>query len=86
MSLGSFAEEEEAAIAFDAAARRLRGDDAHGGRTGKGILVFRRLNFPTQEEVARATARGMRCRQRPCWMRAEESWRATRARSESERE
>ena len=57
-ALGSFVDEEEAARAFDAAARRLRGEDAHGGRVN-GNCLFRRLNFPTQEEVARAKARGM---------------------------
>ena len=57
-ALGSFVDEAEAARAFDAAARRLRGEDAHGGRVG-GNFGFRRLNFPTQEEVARAKAHGM---------------------------
>jgi len=32
--LGTFATEEEAARAFDDAARRLRGSRAHGGRSG----------------------------------------------------
>jgi hypothetical protein len=58
-SLGSFVHEDDAARAFDAAARRLRGEDAHGGRAGGGKIPFRRLNFPTKEEVARAKARGM---------------------------
>ena len=57
-ALGSFVDEEEAARAFDVVARQLRGEDAHGGRVG-GNFRFRRLNFPTQEEVARAKARGM---------------------------
>ena len=45
-SLGYFAEEEAAARAFDEAARRLRGDRAHGSG--------RRLNFPTESETAAA--------------------------------
>ena len=51
--LGSFAEEEEeaAARAFDDAARRLRGEKAHGGRNQAGNVVWR-LNFPTEAEAA----------------------------------
>ena len=48
--LGLFAEEEAAARAFDDAARRLRGDEAHGGRP-YGPNVWR-LNFPTAAEAA----------------------------------
>eukprot|EP01045_Picozoa_sp_COSAG04_P008490 COSAG04_NODE_471_length_13830_cov_4.905251_7_plen_647_part_00 len=51
-SLGTFAEEEAAARAYDEAARRLRGDEAHGGRAGNGAGW--RLNFPTQAEAAAA--------------------------------
>jgi hypothetical protein len=51
--LGSFDRERKAAQAFDTAARRLRGEDAHGGRAGVNWL---RLNFPTHGEVARAKA------------------------------
>ena len=44
-------EEEEAARAYDAAARRLRGEKAHGGAHGGGRW---RLNFPTEAEAAAA--------------------------------
>eukprot|EP01046_Picozoa_sp_COSAG06_P008169 COSAG06_NODE_410_length_16089_cov_9.968793_15_plen_519_part_00 len=54
--LGSFDDEREAARAVDTAARRLRGEDAHGGRAGTNWL---RLNFPTEGEVKRAKERGM---------------------------
>eukprot|EP01045_Picozoa_sp_COSAG04_P017495 COSAG04_NODE_1550_length_6380_cov_2.250597_8_plen_515_part_00 len=47
--LGAFVDEEDAARAFDVAARRLRGDQAHGGRHPAGRW---RLNFPTDEEAA----------------------------------
>ena len=50
-SLGYFAEEEAAARAFDDAARRLRGNMAHGTRRQGGTW---RLNFPTEAEIARA--------------------------------
>jgi hypothetical protein len=42
---------------FDTAARRLRGDEAHGGRAGG--KNWYRLNFPTEREVKRADARGL---------------------------
>ena len=54
--LGSFDDEQEAARAVDTAARRLRGQNAHGGRAGTNWL---RLNFPSKREVARAKALGM---------------------------
>jgi hypothetical protein len=54
--LGYFDDEQEAAQAVDTAARLLRGEDAHGGRSGKGNWL--RLNFPTEEEVKRAQERG----------------------------
>jgi hypothetical protein len=53
--LGRFDDEREAARAVDTAARRLRGEDAHGGLSGSQWL---RLNFPTEEEVKRAKDRG----------------------------
>jgi hypothetical protein len=52
--LGCFGHEREAARAVDTAARRLRGDDAHGGRAGTN---WNRLNFPTDTEVKRAKNR-----------------------------
>eukprot|EP01045_Picozoa_sp_COSAG04_P010940 COSAG04_NODE_688_length_11148_cov_2.882071_8_plen_420_part_00 len=53
--LGTFAEEQAAARAFDDAARRLRGGEAHGGRsgTGRGAVAWK-LNFPTEAEAAAA--------------------------------
>jgi hypothetical protein len=56
-NLGSFDDEQEAARAADTAARRLRGEDAHGGRSGRNNK-WNRLNFPTQAEVKRAQDRG----------------------------
>jgi hypothetical protein len=54
--LGRFDDEQEAARAADAAARRLRGEDAHGGRAGTNWL---RLNFPSKQEAGQAKALGM---------------------------
>eukprot|EP01046_Picozoa_sp_COSAG06_P038545 COSAG06_NODE_4458_length_4242_cov_1.617186_3_plen_297_part_00 len=59
--LGSFDDEHGAAQAYDTAARRLRGDDAHGGQSiGGAVKTGRpwRLNFPTKGEVKRAQHRG----------------------------
>ena len=56
-SLGRFEDELEAARAFDTAARQLRGDDAHGGRSCNKAPRWR-LNFPTKQEVERARERG----------------------------
>eukprot|EP01045_Picozoa_sp_COSAG04_P012593 COSAG04_NODE_852_length_9862_cov_6.945229_4_plen_581_part_00 len=49
--LGSFHSEEVAARAFDAAARRLRGKGAHGGKMTSGPRWV--LNFPTDTERRR---------------------------------
>ena len=57
--LGCFDDEQQAARAVDTAARRLRGEDAHGGRSGGIGKQWRRLNFPTEGEVERAQERGM---------------------------
>ena len=54
--LGSFDDEHDAARAVDTAARRLRGEDAHGGRSGG--RNWWRLNFPTDREAKRAQERG----------------------------
>eukprot|EP01045_Picozoa_sp_COSAG04_P010510 COSAG04_NODE_646_length_11599_cov_28.808435_7_plen_348_part_00 len=51
-TLGRFAEEAAAARAFDAAARRLRGEKAHNGSNGYGTVWL--LNFPTAAETAAA--------------------------------
>ena len=57
--LGRFDDEQEAARAFDTAARRLRPEgEAHGGRAGPG-RNWVRLNFPTTEEEAFADGGGM---------------------------
>jgi hypothetical protein len=50
--LGNFDDEREAARAFDTAARRLGGEDSHGGRAGGKQWL--RLNFPSKREAARA--------------------------------
>jgi hypothetical protein len=55
--LGSFDDEQEAARAVDTAARRLRSEDAHGGRASKTGRRWK-LNFPTEVEVKRAQERG----------------------------
>jgi hypothetical protein len=55
--LGYFDDEQEAAQTFDAAARRLRGDDAHGGYAGFNKL---RLNFPTPRERGLAEGKAER--------------------------
>ena len=52
--LGPFVDEDAAARAYDAAARRLRGNEAHGGgrASGRGKNIWR-LNFPTEAEKQR---------------------------------
>jgi hypothetical protein len=55
--LGYFDDEREAARAVDATARRLRGEDAHGGRGGNNM--WHRLNFPSKREAGRAKALSM---------------------------
>eukprot|EP01045_Picozoa_sp_COSAG04_P003698 COSAG04_NODE_153_length_22436_cov_37.366029_1_plen_275_part_00 len=50
--LGLFTQEEAAARAYDDASRRLRGDEAHGGRSNSGGKAWR-LNFPTEAEKQR---------------------------------
>ena len=56
-NLGQFLDEQEAARAFDAAARRLRPQgEAHGVKSGRNWL---RLNFPTVEEEGFAAQQGM---------------------------
>jgi hypothetical protein len=55
--VGSFDIEREAALAFDTAARGLRGNDAHGGRSAGKLWL--RLNFPSRREAERAKALGM---------------------------
>jgi len=56
--LGYFDDEQEAAHAFDAAARRLRPNGkAHGSRAG---TRWQRVNFPTAKEEAYAAQQGLR--------------------------
>jgi hypothetical protein len=66
--LGSFDDEHEAARAVDTAARRLRGEGAHGGgkegaqkrgalsRRSRKEIKWQRLNFPSKREAARGQA------------------------------
>jgi hypothetical protein len=53
----TFDDEHAAARAVDTAARRLRGEDAHGGQAIGGGHTWR-LNFPTEGEVKSAQERG----------------------------
>ena len=61
MDLGNFATEEEAARAYDGAARGMRGVSAHGGRKGStsGTSGHFTLNFPTKEEEEQLEAAGL---------------------------
>ena len=52
-----FDDPQEAANAVDTAAQQLRGEDAHGGRSWTDNL--HRLNFPSEQEAARAKALGV---------------------------
>jgi hypothetical protein len=90
--LGHFDGAREAARAVDTEARRLRGDDAHGGRPNERSRRWR-LNFPTEREVQRAQERGLLLtaedkaaasrRQGPskfvgvCWSQRDRKWMAT---------
>ena len=53
-SLGCFEQEVTAAKAFDVAARKLRGDEAHGRPCANGVVW--RLNFPAEVEQAKYVA------------------------------
>jgi hypothetical protein len=80
--LGRFAEdkEEDAARAYDDEARRIRGAQAHGGRSSGTTRCY--LNFPTEAEVAGATgAAGAHVGHTPrfhgvCWKQARSKWQA----------
>ena len=59
-SLGYFHDEQEAARAYDTAARRLRPKgQAHGGPNSGGGGHWQRVNFPTTAEKEFATEKGM---------------------------
>ena len=60
-NLGYFTDDQEAARAFDVAARRVRRGKAHGGRSG---VHWHRLNFPTAAEEAFAEEKGMPARKK----------------------
>ena len=54
---GQFGDDQEAAWAFDSAARRLRPKgEGHGAQLGN---TWRRVNFPTAKEEAHAAQQGM---------------------------
>lgn len=61
--LGFFLTEEEAAAAFDAAARRLRGTAAHGGWSGPTAACFRCATY--KRLALQLTAANLHCRRSP---------------------
>ena len=54
LSLGVYGDRISAAKAYDEAARKLRGDEAHGRSCANGVVW--RLNFPTEVEQAKYAA------------------------------
>jgi hypothetical protein len=75
----TFADEEDAALAYDATARRIRGSRAHGGRA-RGNGGMWRLNFPTKSEASAAKSvilghHGKRSQYiGVCWDKSRQRW------------